>query len=95
MDPRLRHVLDNILSTGRLQDLATEAGLSPQRIRALISTTLGVPPVRLRHWARLTRAIEVLDQGLTAAALHGGFADQPHFTRIARRLLGSPPGAVF
>ncbi|WP_433137549.1 helix-turn-helix transcriptional regulator [Actinomadura nitritigenes] len=73
--------------------LAARVGLSPQRLRALARAELGMPLARWRIWRRLARAAEALREGrtLSGAALAGGFADQAHFTREMRRMMGLTP----
>ncbi|MER7542062.1 AraC family transcriptional regulator [Spirillospora sp. NPDC127506] len=73
--------------------LAAKAGLSPQRLRALAREQLGMPLARWRVWRRLARSAEALRDGrtLSEAALAGGFADQAHFTREMRRMMGLTP----
>ncbi|MGH8877493.1 MAG: helix-turn-helix domain-containing protein [Stackebrandtia sp.] len=76
--------------------LSASVGLSPQRLRALARRELGIPLVRWYAWQRLARAVRALErgQGLAAAAVTAGFADQAHLTRNMRGLLGITPLAV-
>jgi len=76
--------------------LAATVGLSPQRLRALAQRQLGIPLPRWRIWQRLVRAVEALREGqpLAGAAITGGFADQAHFNRQMREMLGMTPSAV-
>lgn len=76
--------------------LAAGVGLSPQRLRALAQHQLGMPLPRWRIWRRLVRAAEALGEGQSpaAAAITGGFADQAHFTRQMREMVGLTPSAV-
>ncbi|MGI5321436.1 helix-turn-helix domain-containing protein [Actinomadura nitritigenes] len=76
--------------------LAARVGLSPQRLRALARAELGMPLARWRIWRRLARSAEALREGrtLSGAALAGGFADQAHFTREMRRMMGLTPSEV-
>ncbi|MFI6462447.1 helix-turn-helix domain-containing protein [Streptomyces sp. NPDC050538] len=76
--------------------LAATVGLSPQRLRALAQRQLGMPLPRWRIWQRLVRAVEALREGrpLAVAAITGGFADQAHFNRQMREMLGMTPSAV-
>ncbi|MGY0060947.1 helix-turn-helix domain-containing protein [Streptomyces sp. LZ34] len=79
-----------------MPDLAAGVGLSPQRLRALARDQLGLPLVRWRLWLHLRRAAEGLHEGRSPAdaAVAGGFADQAHFTRQMRELIGLTPAAV-
>jgi AraC-like DNA-binding protein len=76
--------------------LAARVGLSPQRLRALAREELGMPLARWRVWRRLARSAEALREGrtLSGAAVAGGFADQAHFTREMRRMMGLTPSEV-
>ncbi len=76
--------------------LAARVGLSPQRLRALARQELGMPLARWRIWQRLARAAEALREGrsLADAAITGGFADQAHFNRQMREMMGLTPSAV-
>ncbi|MFI6326137.1 helix-turn-helix domain-containing protein [Nonomuraea sp. NPDC050556] len=76
--------------------LAASVGLSPQRLRALAGRQLGLPLTRWRIWRRLAESVRALGDGqsLAEAASTGGFADQAHFTRQLREMLGLTPSAV-
>lgn len=80
----------------RLPDIAREVGLSPGRLRALAARELGMPLARWRRWAAIRRACLALTEGssLADAAMVGGFADQAHFTRTTRAMLGIPPSVL-
>jgi AraC-like DNA-binding protein len=95
IDSRLAFVIEALPDAGRLHVLAGEVGLSPSRLRALAHTEIGVPLTQLRLWSRLARAVAWLPYGPTArVAAAAGFADQAHFTRVARRFLGRTPGEL-
>jgi AraC-like DNA-binding protein len=95
VDARLAMVIEGLDGADRLDLLATEAGMSPSRLRTVARSTLGVPLSQLRLWSRLTKALARLPHAPTAlAATMGGFADQPHLTRTSRRFLGRTPGEL-
>lgn len=97
LDPRLVDALNALAHSAiALPDLATELGLSPQRLRALAREQLGMPLARWRVWTRLRRAAEALQQGrsLADAATEAGFADQAHLTRQMREMMGLTPAAL-
>ncbi|MDX3227535.1 AraC family transcriptional regulator [Streptomyces sp. ME19-01-6] len=97
LDPRLLAAMDTLADRDvPMPDLAAGVGLSPQRLRALARDQLGLPLVRWRLWLHLRRAAEALHEGRSPAdaAVAGGFADQAHFTRQMRELIGLTPAAV-
>ncbi|MER6577942.1 AraC family transcriptional regulator [Nonomuraea sp. NPDC001023] len=97
LDPRLVVAMEALTSRNLLvADAAAQAGLSPQRLRALARLQLGMPLARWRIWRRLTRAARALADGgsIAGAALDGGFADQAHFHRQLRDMLGLTPATV-
>jgi len=98
LDPRLVAAMDATAAASGLSmpDLAARVELSPQRLRALARQQLGMPLTRWRAWARLRRAAEALNDGqsLADAAGTAGFADQAHFTRWMREMMGLTPSAV-
>ncbi|MET0701021.1 MAG: helix-turn-helix domain-containing protein [Mycobacterium sp.] len=97
LDPRLIEAL-NILRTNNIAmpTVAAMVGLSPQRLRALARSQLGMPLTRWRVWSRLRRAAEALQAGYSLADAAGaaGFADQAHLTRQMREMMGLTPAAV-
>ena len=97
LDPRLVTAL-GLLAEGDISmpSLAAAIGLSPQRLRALARRELGMPLPRWRVWSRLRRAVEGLQSGmpLAEAAIAAGFADQAHFSRQMREMMGLTPAVV-
>ncbi|RBO90670.1 AraC-like DNA-binding protein [Nocardia puris] len=92
LDPRLRHAVTHCATATDLSALATDAGLSPPRLRTLARTSLGIPLHRVRQWHRLRAALASAPHHTPAEAAYlGDFADQAHFTRTARALLGRTP----
>ena len=97
LDPRLVQALNALGDQSiPLPSLATNLGLSPQRLRALARSQLGMPLARWRVWTRLRRAAEALQAGqsLADAASTAGFADQAHLTRQMREMMGVTPATV-
>jgi AraC-like DNA-binding protein len=95
LDPRMAVVAENILDVPRLRDLAARVDLSPSHLRALVDRHAHVSLRDLRAWRRLTRAMTLMQTRSTGmAAVAAGFADQPHLTRVTRRLTGRTPGAI-
>ncbi|WP_271219459.1 AraC family transcriptional regulator [Streptosporangium carneum] len=97
LDPRLLAAMEALARRDiQVTGAAVEAGLSPQRLRALARRQLGMPLARWRIWRRLTRAARALVEGqsIAEAAITGGFADQAHFSRRLREMMGLTPTAV-
>ncbi|UBU13967.1 helix-turn-helix domain-containing protein [Nonomuraea gerenzanensis] len=97
LDGRLLLAMRRMTEEGMsMVDLAAEVGLSSPRLRALARRQLGMPLTRWRIWQRLARSAEVLREGgaLSGAAFAGGFADQAHFSREMRRMMGLTPSEV-
>lgn len=85
-----QHFADNV----SLESLARLADLSPFHLNRVFSKEFGLPPHAFQTQVRIARAKTLLRQGMsiTEAALEVGFADQSHFTRHFRRLIGVTPG---
>lgn len=99
IDARLQQVMDALAAPGDAQPipaLARQAGLSPQRLRALAQEQLGMPLARWRIWQRFGLAVHLMTTGesLADAALAAGFADQAHFSRQMREMFGVPPSQL-
>ncbi|WP_297731225.1 AraC family transcriptional regulator [uncultured Maricaulis sp.] len=76
-----------------MQELAERAGVHRVHLSRAFTRQYGLPPSLYRLRCKLGRAISGLMQGESAAdaAQAGGFADQAHFTRAARRQTGLTP----
>lgn len=99
VDARLQQVMDALSEPGAerpMPELAREAGLSPQRLRALAQEQLGMPLARWRIWQRFGLAAKAVAGGgsLAEAALAAGFADQAHLSRQMREMFGVPPSQL-
>lgn len=77
-----------------LGTLAATACLSPFHFQRAFTAQTGVSPRQWQLAARVRKARALLDRGVppAEAALACGFADQSHFTRCFKRLVGVPPG---
>jgi AraC-like DNA-binding protein len=78
-----------------LADLAAETGLSAWHLARAFTAGVGLPPHAYQVQARIRRARKRLagPQGLAEIAADMGFADQSHFTRVFKRIVGVSPGA--
>ena len=80
----------------RLSDLAQLAGVSVSHFCHAFKQSTGMSPYRWQLLSRIRKAQELLLSGsvpLASIALATGFADQSHFTRTFRRIVGKTPGA--
>ena len=78
----------------RLDDIADLICLSPERTRHLFAQQTGSPFSQYILWKRIKHVIAAVlhdQQPLADAALAAGFADQPHFNRIFKRMFGTSP----
>ena len=84
------HVSENI----SLQTLAEKVGLHPSYLIRMFHTHVGLPPHAYLTQIRIQQAKALLlqDVPLPQVALEIGFADQSHFTRHFRHLVGVTPG---
>ena len=80
----------------RVGQAADETGLSRQWLTRAIRARAGLGPKELARVLRLRRTLAVLARraDLAAAAHAGGYADQAHFSREARRITGWTPTAL-
>lgn len=78
-----------------LDALAAELGTSPFALLRAFKKQYGMPPHTWLTDARVRRARQMLDAGVTPAdaATAVGFTDQPHLNRHFTRIVGVPPGA--
>jgi AraC family transcriptional regulator len=85
--------LDAPLTLGAI---ASEACLSPSRLRHLFVEETGMPLRPYILWRRFVRAWELVAQGasLSTAAHGAGFADASHLARTSRTMFGFPPSAL-
>ncbi|MCU0754894.1 MAG: helix-turn-helix transcriptional regulator [Xanthomonadales bacterium] len=93
---RVREALDAAAVTS-VRALAEAEGLHPVYVARVFRQYLRCTPSEYLQSRRLLRALEGMAAGvsdLAALALAAGFADQSHFSRDCRRLLGLPPGAL-
>jgi AraC-like DNA-binding protein len=77
-----------------LSDLAAAVDLTPSVLAHSFKAALGLAPHTYRLGARVQLARQLLSTGqrVSDVALQLGFADQAHFTRVFKRVVGTTPG---
>ena len=77
-----------------LAELASVVGVSVFHLVRVFGRRFGVPPHAYLRMLRVSRAREMLRNGKPASivAYECGFADQSHFTRAFKDVVGMPPG---
>jgi AraC-like DNA-binding protein len=95
--PEVAHALARLRSTcgaARVEALAAEVGWSRRHLAGRFREDLGLPPKALARLIRVEHAAERVRAGepLADVAYGSGYADQPHFNRDFRELVGCAPG---
>jgi AraC family transcriptional regulator len=89
------HIDSNIDASISIQDLAGVAKLSPSHFCRAFRASLNETPhcfVMRRRVARSQALMSTTRAPLSHIAVDCGFADQAHFSRVHRRLVGVAPG---
>ena len=76
--------------------LAKRVGISTNRFIRLFRNELGVPPQLYQQYQRIQQAMTYLSEqqySIDEIADLLGFVDRFHFSRVFRRVAGTPPGA--
>ena len=73
--------------------LATASGLPPFRLLRAFQEVVGLTPHAYQTQARIRMALAMLRRQapLADVAAATGFADQPHFTRVFKSIMGATP----
>lgn len=95
--PEVAYALGRLRATNgsaRVEALAAEVGWSRRHLAARFADQLGLPPKALARLIRVEHAAQRLRAGesLADVAYDSGYADQPHFNRDFRELVGCAPG---
>ena len=91
----LAHIEAHLESRMVIESLADVASLSPSYFSRAFKQSAGVSPKTYLIRRRVERAKALIVSGgdeLKSVALHCGFADQAHLTRMFRREVGVSPG---
>jgi AraC family transcriptional regulator len=93
---RARDALREGEAASDLKQIADEAGVHRVHLSRAFSGQFGIAPSLYRRHCRLARAISDMLDGtsLADAAMGAGFADQSHFSRLARRQTGFSPNRL-
>jgi len=89
------YVAEHLAETVLLKDLAGQTGLSPSRFGRAFKLSMGISPHRWQMNLRVLEAQEMLRTGTRSQAdiaLATGFAEQSHFSRVFKEVVGVPPG---
>jgi AraC-like DNA-binding protein len=86
---------ERVAAPPALDELARLTGLGPHALLRAFRAETGLPPHQYLNQVRVRMARRLLDSGVPPAdvAATAGFADQAHFTRHFKRVVGVPPGA--
>ncbi len=90
----LEFINQNLARDLRLWELAQVAGMSPNYFCEQFKVSTGLPPYKYILRCRIERAKQYLRDPKIALACAGeadGFADQSHFTKVFRRIVGVTP----
>ena len=90
------YIAANLSSCIRAADLAHAAALSTGHFFRAFRESFGEPPLAYVTRQRIRRCQELLlssHASLSEIALDCGMCDQPHLTRVFRRIVGVNPGA--
>ncbi|XZG70058.1 helix-turn-helix domain-containing protein [Chitinibacteraceae bacterium HSL-7] len=94
-DGRLARVRDRLASGDdvSLTELAIDAGMSRWQLSRAFAAQYGLAPVAWRRQYRVAQSRALLRQGEPAAQVASalGFADQAHFSRVFKSVMGMPP----
>jgi AraC-like DNA-binding protein len=85
---------ENLAENILLKDLSEIANLSPFHFSRTFLLEKGLPPHAYQTQLRIIRAKHLLRTGETLSSVASilGFADQSHFTRHFKRIVGTTPG---
>jgi AraC-like DNA-binding protein len=89
-----RHLREHWDQPVSLMELSAVAGLSRFELLRRFQQQNGLTPHAFQRDLRVQRARAMLSEGVPAAAVAAacGFADQPHLSRVFKRLVGVTPG---
>ena len=79
-----------------LKELGELCSLSPWYLQRRFLRCFGMTPEEYATMLRIRKSVDFLAQGRSCVdiSLDLGFADQSHFSRIFRKIMGVPPGKM-
>ena len=89
---QLHDITDRLENGAAVADVARHIGWSSRTLQRQCAAVYGYGPATLRRILRVRRAVRLLDDGASPAAVAAtaGYADQPHLHREVRDLTGIP-----
>ncbi|HKR62551.1 MAG TPA: AraC family transcriptional regulator [Thermoanaerobaculia bacterium] len=86
-------IAERFAETLTLSEIAAEAGVHPVHLATTFREKYGVTIGDFVRTLRVEYACELIKKGLplSAIAVHAGFADQNHFTRVFKSHMGTTP----
>lgn len=97
LDMRAIHVAQRVKKelplTSSVAELASDVGLSADRLSHLFSDKLGISIKSYLLWSRMRRAVDLISKGesLVTVAHDAGFSDSAHLTRTIKQFFGFTP----
>lgn len=95
--PALQYMDDHVMAPPSLTALARQISCSPEHFHRLFTATYHVTPFLYLQRRRLTRASQLLTEGVMSVkevAAACGYPDPYYFSRVFRRHFGYPPRDV-
>ncbi|WP_027185090.1 helix-turn-helix transcriptional regulator [Desulfovibrio inopinatus] len=98
---RFQRLAEHVLSFQgqiRVDELASDSGMSCRTLERLFKDEVGIPPKAFIRMIRLQKAVEKLRMGsygrLTDIAYDSGYTDQSHFIKDFKQLFGDLPSSA-
>ncbi|MBP2637749.1 MAG: AraC family transcriptional regulator [Firmicutes bacterium] len=87
------YIEENYSAGFLLEDIAQLAHISPYHLLRQFSRIVGIPPHIYQQQVRIRQAKQLLSQGCSIldTAMNTGFADQSHFSKVFKKLVGITP----
>lgn len=90
-------IRDNLTAPITRRDLARAFSLTPEHVNYLFRQNLGVTPTQFIHRERCLRAFHLIKNegcNVQQAGELTGFSDAFHFSRVFKRVMGTPPSRI-